>query len=401
MRVVLFKGPSQYDGTRTFIDELAAAFDARGYRSAVFDLAGVDDVEAAIAAAAADPSAGTPTALVLSINILGEHRDRQGRGMAEIFGAPHVVLFVDYILSLASRLRATPETTALLSVDPTQAEGVKSIFGSERFAAVDFCPHGAVGEPAPDADADAFAARRDIAILWSGSFQKPGEPIWATQAPSVRKLYDDAVDLALSVEWMPPLEALDQVLRAHGADPANPALQTARCDACHIDARVRVIRRFEMISTLARSGLPLTICGAGWDSADLPNANRLGPVSMPAAVALMRRARVVLNTNGNFGAGAHERPLSALLAGAAALSDVSRFYAEAVVEGQDMAFYRWKALDVGIETLARLAGDPDAAFSIAQAGGAKVARAHRWAHRLDAILGAAGAARRKLGLPSI
>jgi hypothetical protein len=394
MRAVLFKGPSQYDGTRTFIDELAKVFAARGFAPAVYDLAGIPDVEAAIAQSAN----GEPTALVFSINILGEHRDSQGRGMSQIFNAPHVLLSVDYALSLASRLRATPATTSLLCVDPTQAEGVKSIFGASRFASVGFCAHAAVGEPAIDEGPEAFAAR-DIPILWSGTFQKPGPPVWNSQPPAVRKLYEDAVDVALSVEWMPPLDALDHVLRANGADPANPALQTARCDAGHIDARVRVIRRFELISRLAKLGLPLTVCGNGWEGADLPRANLLGPVSMANAVGLMRRARIVLNTNGNFGAGAHERPLSALLAGAAVLSDYSRFYAEAFLEGEDIALYRWKALNAGLDQLARLQAEPEAAYAIAQAGGAKVAAHHRWADRMDIILNAAQASRSALGAP--
>ncbi|HEY3950892.1 glycosyltransferase family protein [Phenylobacterium sp.] len=398
MRVVLFKGPSQYDGTRTFIDELARAFTARGYAPAVHDLAGVADVEAAIAAAAIP---GEPTALVFSINILGEHKDREGRNVSEIFAAPQVVLHVDYILSQASRLRATPSTTSLLSVDPTQVAAVNAIFGADRFAAVAFCPHGAVGEPWQDADLEAFLQRREIPILWSGTFQKPGPPIWDSQPPQVRKLYEDAVELALSVEWMPPLDALDQVLRAAGADPANPALQTARCDAGHIDARVRVIRRFELISRLAESGLPLAICGHGWEGLDLPNARLLGPLPMAEAVEAMARARIVLNTNGNFGAGSHERPLSALLAGAAAFSDRSAFYAEAFMEDEELVLYRWKALDAGLERLAQLHADPQAAFRIGQRGGAKVRAGHRWADRLDIILDAARASRQALGLESV
>ncbi|MBS0364148.1 MAG: glycosyltransferase family 1 protein [Proteobacteria bacterium] len=396
MRVVLFKGPSQYEGTRTFIDELARAFAARGYEPAIFDLAGSADVEAAIAGAA-----GPPTALVFSINILGEHRDREGRNISEIFQAPHVVLSVDYVLSLASRWRATPTTTSLLCVDPSQVDAVNSIFGPDRFASVAFCPHAAVGEPWQDADLDGFLERREIPILWSGSFQRPGTPIWDGQPPQVRKLYDDAVDLALSVEWMPPLDALDQVLRANGADPTNPALQTARCDACHIDARVRVIRRFEMISRLAESGLPLAICGLGWDGANLPNARLLGPLPMPEAARAMTRSRIVLNTNGNFGAGSHERPLSALLAGAAAFSDASAFYLDSFVEDEEIVLYRWKDLDAGIERLARLHADPEAAFRIAQRGGAKVRAGHRWANRLDIILAAAEASRQKLRLKSV
>jgi hypothetical protein len=393
VRVVLFKGPSQYDGVRTFIDELAAAFAARGDAADVVDLAGVADVEAAIAGPAASPAD-----LVLSINILGDHRDRRARGVSEIFGAPHVSYYVDYGLSLAARLRATPPTTSVLLVDPTQVEAVRSIFGADRFASVGFCPHGAVGEPAPDEDAVEFAGR-EIPILWSGTFQRPGAPIWEGQSPAIRKIYEDAVDLALGVEWMAPHEAFDRVLTANGNDITDPRLAAARCDASHIDVRVRVIRRFELISRLGASGLPMVVAGNGWEGQQglLPNARFLGPLPMLPAVAAMGRARIVVSSNGNFGAGSHERPLSALLAGAAAFSDHSRFYGEVFAEGEEIALFRWKALDDGIAQLAQLHADPGAAWAIARRGKAKVAAGHRWAHRVDAILAAAEASRARLG----
>ena len=394
MRAILFKGPSQYDGTRTFIDEVAAALRRRGLTADLVDLAGASDVAAAIAAAA-----GAPADLLFSINILGEHRDGQGRGMSDIFGAPHVVLHVDYVLSQATRLRATPATTSLLSIDPTQVQAIASVFGSQRFASVAFSPHAAVGEPAPDdADAAAFVAARPIPLLWSGTLQPPGEPVWAQQPPAIRRVYDDAVDLAMSVEWMSPLAALDQVLVANGNDPANPALQGARCDAMHIDVRVRVLRRYDLIGRLAASGLPITICGNGWaaEAPRLPNATFLGPLTMPQSAMLMQSARTVVGTNGNFGAGSHERPLTAMLAGAAVFSDYSRFYAEAFTEDREIALFRWKALDDGLQRLARLVDDPAAAHALAVAGKARVVAAHRWDHRVDAILDAADASRRAL-----
>ncbi|HEX3918114.1 MAG TPA: glycosyltransferase [Caulobacteraceae bacterium] len=391
VRAILFKGPSQYDGTRTFIDEVAGALGRRGLVAEIVDLAGADNVEAAIAAAA-----GPPADLLFSINILGEHRDGAGRGMSEIFGAPHVVLHVDYVLSQATRLRATPPTSSLISIDPTQVEAIASVFGAQRFASVSFAPHAAVGEPgADDADAGAFAAARPIPLLWSGTLHLPGEPVWASQPPTLRRIYDDAVDLALSVEWMPPLAAFDQVLAANGNDPANPALQGARCDAMHIDVRVRALRRYDLIGRLAASGLPITICGNGW-AAEAPrfrHATFLGPLPMPESARLMRTARIVVGTNGNFGAGSHERPLTAMLAGAAVVSDYSRFYAQAFAEDREIALFRWKALDDGLERLAQLAGNPAAAYALGIAGKARVLAAHRWDHRVDAILAAADASR--------
>ncbi|HWA61510.1 MAG TPA: glycosyltransferase [Caulobacteraceae bacterium] len=389
MRAVLLKGPSQYEGTRTFIDHAAAALARRGYRPDVVDLQGVETPMAAILEAAA---AGPP-AFVFSINMLGEARDGLGRTMGEIFEAPHVVWHVDYILSQEVRLAATPASAALLMVDPTQVEALASIYGRARFPNTGFCPHAAVGEVAPDdADAEAFAANRPIPILWCGTLQKLKAPPWADADAPTRKVFDDATDLALSVEWMAPHEALDQVLASRGLDLADPENQGARQAARFVDVQVRVTRRYAFVKALAKTGLPIHICGLGWD-ADLYRFKKPvyeGPVSMSRMSELMRRSRIVLNTNGNFGAGSHERPLSTLLAGAASFSDYSRYYGEVFEDGRDITLFRWMEVRGGLDRLQALAADAAAAHATAVAGKAKVLAGHTWDSRIERVLEAAG-----------
>lgn len=388
MRAVLLKGSSQYEGTRTFIDHAAAALTRRGYRADVVDLAGV---EAPILPLLEAASSG-PTAMVLSINMMGEARDGLGRSIAQIYGAPHVVWHVDYILSQEQRLEGTPADTALLMVDPTQVDAVEAIFGRERFPNTGFCPHAAVGELTPvEPDPEAWAAGRDTPILWCGTLQKLKGPTWADADPRTRKVFDDAYDLAMSVEWMAPHEAMDQVLASRGLDMSDPAHIGARCAARHLDVQVRCARRFEFVKALAKTGLPVRICGLGWD-ADLyrfKHATYEGAVPMTRMAELMRTSRIVLNTNGNFGAGSHERPLSTLLAGAAAFSDYSRFYGEAFDEGREIALFRWNDLKGGMARLVELASDAAKAHAIAAAGQARVVASHTWDSRIETVLRAA------------
>jgi hypothetical protein len=392
VRAVLIKGPSQYDGTRTFIDEAAKALEKRGYVAEVVDVAGVANPwEAMIAAAERGPAH-----LVFTVNILGEARHPERGWLSELFSAPHVVWHVDYLLGQAARLDSTLPTTPLLVIDPTQAEGLRAVYGPERFPNVRFCPHAAIGEAAPeDADTAAFVANRPIPILWCGSFQKPGGRPWAAVGQPAHQMLEDAFDLAMGIEWMPPLDAVDHVMRARGLDLADPAMKAMRLAASLVDIEVRVTRRFEFVKAMAKTGLPLRICGAGWEKHlyRFKNVAYEGVVSMPRAAELMQQSRIVLNTNGNFGGGSHERPLSALLAGAAVFSDYSRFYGEAFEEGREMALFRWKALDEGMDTLRRLAASPADAHAIARAGKAKVVANHTWDQRIDHVIQAADAVR--------
>jgi spore maturation protein CgeB len=107
----------------------------------------------------------------------------------------------------------------------------------------------------------------------------------------------------------------------------------------------------------------------------------------------MGAARVVLNINANFGDGSHERPLTAMLAGAAVASDHSVWWDENFVEDREILFYRWRDLDAGLARLGALADDPEASWRMAVAGQRRVMAEHRFANRVDTVLAAAQAAR--------
>ena len=386
------KGQSQYGGTRLFCDLAAAAFGRRGFEVEVLDLAAAASPGTLILEHAAGSA---PFDLVFTINIAGNFVDTSGRTLPDLYGGPHVVWLTDYVLSNAERLHGTPKSTALLVVDPTQAEALRAIYGADRWDYIGFFPHPAVGEAAgDDASLAEFTQRRPIEVLWSGSFQKSEQP-WMELQETSRRVLHDALDVALSVEWTPPHEALDLVLRSRGLDLAKPASVTAREAAFLIDAEVRKTRRFEFLKAVAKTGLPVRICGLGWESQlyRFKNAVFEGPVEMSRMAELMAQSRLVLNTNGNFGAGSHERPFSASLAGAATFSDFSRYYAQVFEPGKNIELFHWKALDAGMAALTALAADPERCFEYARGAKASTAAHHTWDRRIDLILAAGDAVR--------
>ncbi len=393
MRAVFIKGPSQYDATRAFTDDLAAAFARRGWAAEVIDAQAEPDLGAALAAAAQRSSD-----LVHSIGCMGDARDGQGRSIGAIFGAPHVLQHVDYPLSHLGQLEATAPETAVLTVDPSHVEAIVATFGAERFAHLGFCPHAAVGEPAElDADPEAFAQARPIPILFAGSFYGARPAPWAEEGPGIRAVFDRALEIALAAEFVPALEALDQALTAVGEDPADPRYARMRKYATWVHEQVRVIRRQTLLDAAGAAGLPVFCVGAGYEGwIERHKSFRLGPpMGLTDTAALMRRARVVLNVNANFGRGSHERPLTAMLAGAATASDHGAWWADAFAEGRDMLLYRWTDLDAGLSRLAVLADDAEAAWRMGVSAQAQAMAGHRFDHRVDAVIAAAEAARER------
>lgn len=195
------------------------------------------------------------------------------------------------------------------------------------------------------------------------------------------------------MEWAPPHEILDGLLAEIGIDLSDPAQINVRTTCRLLDTVVRTTRRFNFIKALAKTGLPVTICGEDWENQlyRFKNVTYLGPQPMPKVVELMRQSRVVLNNNGNFGAGSHERPFTILLSGALPFTDVSRYYEQVFEDGKDIAMFRWTDLPAGFERLRGLLDNPDQAFPMIQRGKAKAAADHTWDARLPIIFEAARA----------
>lgn len=385
MRAVFIKGPSQYDVTRLFTDELAAAFTAAGHEAVVVDAVGQADLAATLRAAAAAPSD-----LVHTFGILGDARRLIGQSLGEIFDAPHVLQYVDYPLSHLSQLEATARETVVLTVDPTHVEAIHGTFGSDHFAHVAFCPHAAVGQPVEaDGDAEAFANQRPIPILFAGSFRPVGVAPWSEEGTGIRQIFDRALDLALGTEFLPALDALDRSLRDYGEDPADPRYARMRRHASWVHEQTSQLRRQALLELAGQAGLPVFCVGAGYEGwIERHKSFRLGPaMSLADTVALMRRARVVLNANANFGRGSHERPLSAMLAGAAVVTD-GAWWAERFEPGREVLSYRWTQLESDLAALAALVDNPEIAYAIGLAGQARAAAGHRFEHRVDAIIAA-------------
>jgi hypothetical protein len=296
----------------------------------------------------------------------------------------------------ARRVELTPRSGAVLVIDQSHVDAILAVYGPDRFGFVGFCPHAAIGGKPPGApeSLEAFADR-PIPLLFGGTFYRPAERPWAGFEATPRKIMDEALEIALFTEWIAPMEALALALTDNGASLEDPANRPFLANASLIHEHVRAHRRFEFLKAADRAELPLHVYGKGYD----PDIHQFktftygGEVDFDEMTATMRQSRVVVSVNANFGRGSHERPLSAMLAGAAAACDHSAFFAERFREGDEIMLYRWMALDEGLERLRGLVADPGAAHAMALRGQARVAAEHTSTHRVDTILAAAAAAR--------
>ena len=395
MKVVLLKGKSKYGALRCYIDELAKAFVAHGDTPVIVDTQDQDifDNFAAVL------EQQRPADLVFSFSILGEFVDERGRSTADIVGAPHVIQFVDYPFCHLGRLLGLPRSTAVLTIDASHVRVINGFFGSNHFAHVGFCPVAALGEPVelPDS-ADAYLAARPVQVLCAQSYFAPGLPPWRDYPALIGTIFSEAAEMALAEEWVSPLEVLDRCMLAHGLDFTDPALRTdlaiVRTQSVEINEWVRSLRRAEFFAAAAKVGLPLTAYGTGYDAIleRYKNIDYRGLGDTLGTPERMRRSRLVISHNSNFGEGVHDRVPSGMLAGAAVASDTSKYYREHYVAGRDIALFRWRHLEEDLAAIKALLGDGDALLAMAKAGQQKALGQDRWEHRIDTILAAGQAA---------
>lgn len=386
MRILLLKGQSQYDALRLFIDEAQAAFAAAGHEAVVVDLTNGFDM----AGLPAHLEALGPFDLAFSYVILGDYRAADGRTLSEVIRAPHVIQHVDHPFSHLERMAATPQTATILTVDESHADVVKQVFGPDHFAHVAFQPHAGIGPVRPlPATAGAYAVARPIRFFFAGTYYRPGEPGWKNFPGNVQSIFHDASDIALTRDWIRPQEALCMAMEMRGCDAEHENTRALMPYVHLIHEWVRANRRFQFFKAATKAGLPLTVYGNGYDK-DMYRFKHLdyrGPASLSEITERMGESRIVLNVNVNFGEGSHERPMSAMLAGAVCASESSRFYESHFVPGHEMLLFRWSTLEEDLNRLKFVAEDEeDVLFDMARAGQARAAAEHRWASRIGPIL---------------
>jgi hypothetical protein len=396
-RAVFIKGSSRYSAARVFTDQMADAFAATGGEAVILDPGvgtSADGLFADLAAAAAQ----APLDFVYSVACLAGLRDSRGRSIGEAAGAPHVMQMVDHPLT-DDRLPSFCADTAVLTVDPAHVAAVDAVYGPDRFAFLGFCPHAAVGPAAPeDEDVEAFIARRPLAAVYAGSGYRPGPPPWAEAgSAAMRRLFDVGFDIAMADHCLSALQALEAAMQRFGVDPADPDARGVKAFTAMIHEHARVTRRHLFLQVAAKARLPLDVFGEGHEHLDAPSFSFHGGVEFGDMTAAMRRSRLVVGINANFATGSHERPLSAMAAGAAAAFDDGLWWRDAF-DDDEIALFDWSDLDAVMADVAALIDDPERCFNMARRGRRRVLQGHTAAHRLPIVRQAAAAARRRQDL---
>jgi len=384
MRIVLYKGQSQYGSLRLHVDQLAGALARMGHEAIVVDLLESDWIARLTAAIS------RPVQFFYGFNGMASDLQSEGQSLYERLNAAYISLYVDHPVHLWPRLDIKFNRHIVSFLDRTHVELVRRYFPDDHFAAVSFMPPGAnlLRELEPEAF-DRWESR-SIPLLLTGTYRgEPGRAWRSWEQGFLTQLFDEAVERILAEDMLSVDAALDRVLYDWNMGLSLQVRRNLTLKAVEIHRYIEAYRRHQLLHVLKDAGVPITVYGKGWEPylGTFRNIDWRGEGSFLETLDLLRQTRLVLNSNNNFVAGGHERVFAAQAAGAAVISDISAFYASEFQEGQDIHLYRWTRIQDVPDIITSALAEPARLARLARAGWERTKIHHSWDVRARHILG--------------
>lgn len=379
VRFILYKGQGQYGSLRLHIDQLAAALTGLGHEAQIIDLTAADAV------AQVDASFQNPPDCYFGISGIGSDVLIEGVSAYDRIQRPYASLYVDHPIHHIARLSTPIQRNIAFFLDRTHVQFMSAWSRGRTFAQLGFMPPGANELPEPPDLSDEAFARRDIPLLFTGTYRGPPARPWREGADTpAGKALDTMAELMAADARLPLLDALRNALATlYNADLTPQLLEDFLPLLGQAQYFAEAYHRDRLLRALGEAGTPLTVYGSGWEplAAAYPAFTYGGVGSFEETLHLLRRTRLVLNTNNGFVQGGHERVFTAMAAGAAVISDDNKYYQEAFKPGREIALFPWSKAEKVPGQIEALLGDSAALGVMARSGAKRAMADHRWTTR--------------------
>jgi hypothetical protein len=376
MRLVLAKGRSQYGSLRLHLDQLAAALTAMGHEVTVIDLLEAEGALPVVRAIL------TGADCFFAFN--GMACETAAMEAVRASGCVYATAYVDHPVHHLPRLAHDINKQVVFFLDRSHVQFMTAWGATRSYAHLGLLPPGAneLDEPVDTSD-EAFA-RRDIPLLFTGTYRGPPTPGWINWPDSAAKdlVADTAARMAADGR-LPLLDALRAASAARKARLSAELLESICLLLSTAQQYAEAFHRHAVLTALGEAGVPVEAHGIGWAPLceRYPSFRHAGEGSFQETLHLLRRARVVLNINNGFVAGGHERVFTAMSAGAAVFSESSRYYDDAFTDDREISTFSIKRPERAAEQLLALLADVPAQAAMARAGYKRAKAEHGWTAR--------------------
>ncbi|MCM3389783.1 glycosyltransferase [Ureibacillus chungkukjangi] len=384
-KFVLLKGQSNYGSLRLHIDQLYAAFKELGFDPVIVDLLETDAIEKL------NTIIQQPVDFFLGFNGMGIDLKVGEQSLYDLLNVPYIAAMVDHPHIHLKRLTTSMNQLYVAVLDEGHQEFLKNYFPANHIQSYFLWPPGGnhnLSKPIVQHTEEDFIEKRDIPVLFTGSFRGIPQRSWKDNAAAIVKILDNVADVILDHDTLNFEEGLDLVLKSKGIELSVQQKNKLYQLMPQVNNFVHSSRRYNFLDTLAKADIPLHLYGQGWESMKEKWSSFLiqEEGSFAQTLDLLPRAKIVLNTNTHFVNGAHERVFAAMINGAAVLTDVSTYYEKKLKQDESILFYKWSELKQAPKTIETYLENQSALYKIASQGQQLALENHSWKVRALEIL---------------
>ncbi|MBO5372329.1 MAG: glycosyltransferase family 1 protein [Lachnospiraceae bacterium] len=155
------------------------------------------------------------------------------------------------------------------------------------------------------------------------------------------------------------------------------------------DKYLRDVRRKKEVLAAAKSGIPFTIIGHGWDELmelDKSHISVYSGIGYAAAIQMMANAKMLLNTTPEFHGGLHDRVYIAMQNRTLCFTEYGKFAASQLKNEQEVIFYDYKDIDTLPEKIYQVYQNPDKIQKITENAYNKAKAEYSWDKRAEELL---------------
>lgn len=372
-RLVLFRG--NLNTVNLFSDQLKQGFLELGYEIFDFDLS---QESKSLNQLLEYVQSDSVTAMISFNNSFFGKTALSGENICETLGIPSINILLDPPYWYHDNvLMRTPVNGIIICVDRNHMDYVNRFY--PNISCNGFLPHGGTSLRSTHKP----ICERETDVLYAGG-------------RSTNYILKDSSDWGFPIKQIldhlinhpeDTIEAaIEQELRQANVILADEELRKfiSYCGSI-IEPIVRAFYREKIVGSIAKAGISLELYGDDWSVCDwvnLPNVHYSERVSPEEILLMMENSKIVLNTMPWFRDGSHERVFNAMMCGAVAVSETSK-YLEDVLPPDT-----WVSFDLSPENLSSLPrhimdllSNEDRMQQIASAGHDLAVSEHTWKAR--------------------
>lgn len=377
--IVLFK--TELPTLNLFSDDLRKRFCELGYDIIDFDLSdGLNSMSKIYSKLQSEPI----KAMIGFNSTLFTLKTPSGVNVWETLGIPTINILVDHPYWYHSILAETPANGIVLCIDQNHMKYINRFY--PNIAISGFIPHGG-------SKVQTQVSPRPLDIVYTGSLFTE----YINDRVSDNKAFDfdaskichETIDMLTSSYNLTVEEAIEKSLLDSKISLHDETLRLFISSNVYIERVVGSYYREKILSSFAKSGLPLTIYGNGWGDCDwitLPNVCYKGYVSPTEAMKAITRSKFTLNSMPWFKAGAHERIFNSMLNGSVCVTETNPYIREILSCDSYIGFELNDAsINTAINDVQNMLNHPEKLQSFSEKAYELSSEKHTWSNRADEL----------------